>query len=133
MNKFDVRKKMEYKGRIYPRGSIIKLNDDEIKDYRIQDALEDEMLLPYDEKDDAVTSDEEDMQEPQEDERQELNLSTLTDIKGIGDAYAMQIKAEYEYIDKVLEADPQDIATKIPGLGVKKAIKIKEELWRAIK
>lgn len=127
MKKFKLKQNFWFKGKGYQAGSIIELKESEIKDYRIQRRIDQDLLIPLDE-DEGETEAETDSQEDREDKRQETSLNTLKDVKGIGDAYARQIKADFPYLGELLSADPETIAEEVPGIGESQARKLKKEL-----
>lgn len=123
--KFRLKTNLWFKGKGYKAGTIIDLNDDEIKDYRIERILEKDLLVPVDGK--GEIDDEREIQDDEEDEKVETSIESLIKIKGIGRAYARQIKDDFPYVSDIKDASAEEIAFNIPGVGMHKAEKIKEE------
>ena len=117
--KLEVKKRTSYEGKRWEAGDIMEVSVDEAERYPLKGMVNTgiveriERENPQDAADEGNTP---------------LDADELEDVEGVGPSYAERIVEEYGTEEKILEAEPEEMADSLHGITPELAERVKEEV-----
>ncbi len=126
--KIEVKKRTSYGNELWEPGTEIRVEKEEAEEYPLKGMIEAGIVEVIKEE---KEEDPEKKEKEEEEEQEAVELMSereLTEIDGIGPAYAEDIADKYETVEEFLDTPTEEIAGSVHGITTSLAKKVKEKL-----